>query len=85
MKVGRADEDVLDSMFQICLCRRPTIEEKARLLELIREQRQAYQGNVGKAAALVGGDVEDSEVMRRATWATVARVLMNLDEFITRE
>ncbi|MEO8426585.1 MAG: DUF1549 and DUF1553 domain-containing protein [Verrucomicrobiota bacterium] len=56
----------LEFGFRCCLARRPATNEKARLEQLLSDERKAGS--------------EES-----AAWLTVARVLLNLDETITRE
>lgn len=59
--------------FKLCLCREPTATESARLSELMSEERSELRRE--KPAG-------SSEL---PLWSAVARVLLNLDEFITRE
>jgi mono/diheme cytochrome c family protein len=61
----------LDYAFRLCLARKPDAEEKQRLTELYEQQ-------------LALGKENDTSKQKEA-WATVARVLLNLDETITRE
>ncbi|CAN5882270.1 DUF1553 domain-containing protein [soil metagenome] len=63
------DAGRLDLAFQLCLARLPEPVERARLQELLDQQR----------ARSPAGEAEHS------AWTLVARVLLNLDEFITRE
>ena len=76
--------------FRICMSRVPNPAESERLVSLVQEQRQGFQAQLDAAEKLVGIDLSStlfspSELAERATWVAVARVLMNLDEFITRE
>jgi hypothetical protein len=67
---GSADEGArIEMAFRLCLSRSPLPQEAARLSEFVDEQRRSAQS---------GHD-------DRAVWSSVARVLFNLDEFITRE
>jgi mono/diheme cytochrome c family protein len=61
----------LEHAFRICMARKPSPEEKKRLQELVSEELRTAE----------------SEESRKQTgaWTTVARVLLNLDETITRE
>ncbi len=70
LKEGSAsDEAKLDHAFRLCLARKPSPNEKQRLNELLAHELATEQGDKKQLAA----------------WTTVARVLLNLDETITRE
>jgi mono/diheme cytochrome c family protein len=64
-----ADAERLRYAFRLCLARAPRTGEQKRLEELLRSQRTESPANAPE----------------RAAWTTVARVLLNLDEFLTRE
>ena len=65
----------LQYMFRLALCRTPSPEELVFLEEFIVDQRREFKmSNVGS----------ESNASLFA-WIATARVLMNLDEFITRE
>jgi mono/diheme cytochrome c family protein len=66
---GCDDRSRTDFAFRLCLGRDPNDRERATVLALLSDER----------AAGSGPDAEES------AWATAARVLLNLDEFITRE
>jgi hypothetical protein len=73
---GATDEARLTYAFRRCLARKPTSQELAALLDLLKRQSQRTSATLtgsGKEAAPVDG------------WTVVARVLLNLDETITRE
>ena len=72
-------------LFRRCLARVPNELESSRLMRLIEVQRTAFVRNPDAAAELIGADKPSSGDMQRAAWTSAARVLMNLDEFITRE
>ena len=65
-----------------CVARPPRERELARLRDFLALQKvelAAQPTEVQELTGEAGGGVE------RATWILVARVLLNLDEFITRE
>jgi hypothetical protein len=69
------DPERLRLAFRLCLARAPSPKETRTLLTLLDQER-----------AEVGADSHDGgSEATRAAWTTVARVLLNLDEFITRE
>ncbi len=62
------------------LGREPSAEERERLVAYLAKQREIFAGDPASGEGLVGpdGGVEPA-------WVAVASVLLNLDEFITRE
>jgi hypothetical protein len=69
---SQADEDRLRLAFRLCLAREPDAWETSRLLAFFRKQQGALGAKPVRAQVT-------------AAWTAVARVLLNLDEFITRE
>ena len=80
------DEARIRYAFRLCVAREPSSLERRRLESLIWQQREAFRADKPAAAALLGTkkDATD-ETVELAAWTTFSRVLMNLDEFITRE
>ncbi|MDA1049075.1 MAG: PSD1 and planctomycete cytochrome C domain-containing protein [Planctomycetota bacterium] len=72
-------------LFQRCFSRGPNELERSRLVELVAAQRTAFSQDPDAATALIGGEKPDSNDIELAAWTAASRVLMNLDEFITRE
>ncbi len=71
--------------FRRAVARKPSERELIRLLEYLESQR-AYFASAPKNAALVAPQATDeANAPEAAAWTMVARVLLNLDEFITRE
>ncbi len=68
---ARNDTERIDSAFRLCLSRSPSVVEKKRLQELLTQQLAQGSG--------------DENTRRGEAWKTLARVLLNLDEAITRE
>jgi len=83
---GLDDRARLARAFAICLCRPPRAAELVRLSGLLAAARAHYATAPEAATALVGTSavsaVPDAET---AAWVATLRVLLNLDEFITRE
>mgnify|MGYP001157895571 CR=1 FL=1 len=69
----------IDEAFLAAVGRTPTAGERARLERLVRDQRAALAARRDQAARLLPAKPEE------AAWVTLARVLLTLDEFITRE
>jgi uncharacterized protein DUF1553 len=70
-EAGTSDADRLDHVFRLCVARRPAPDEAKRLGQLLAAERRHFDGDEGMKQA--------------EAWTTVARVLLNLDETITRE
>jgi hypothetical protein len=72
-----ADDNArIDRAFRLCLARGPSPKETRTLRALLAQERAEAASSAGSHD---GGEAE------RAAWTTAARVLLNLDEFITRE
>ncbi|HEV3143623.1 MAG TPA: DUF1549 and DUF1553 domain-containing protein [Gemmataceae bacterium] len=82
---GDNDTQRIEQTFRRCLSRPPRSAETQRLELLLNQLRSEYAANEAEARKLVQsmGKVED--IPERAAWTMLARVLLNLDEFITRE
>jgi len=75
----------IDYAYRLCLGRSPRSDEKARLMEFVRQRKEFLSHTadvvekVFPAKALEGVDPAEA-----ALWVGVSRVLLNLEEFITR-
>jgi hypothetical protein len=82
----QSDPDRLRRAFQLCLARPPSPKEEQRLTELLGKQIAAFEAAPQEAKLLAPPALTDKvEAPRAAAWTMLARVLLNLDEFITRE
>jgi len=70
--------------FQRCLVRPARKEETTLLLGLLRDARTYYSGHADDAKKMAGA-LAQGAVPELAAWTTVTRILLNTDEFITRE
>jgi hypothetical protein len=85
---GAAAEDGkrVDYLFRLCLGRTPESNERGRLEQFVRRQIQEFQQTPGDARALLSAQLPaETDAVCQAAWTAAARVLLNLDEFITRE
>ncbi len=85
---GRDDSERLTFAMRSCVSRSPDAEELATLQHLLDSQRERLTSGEVNAAEIVGvsGDENDpAAITERAAWMLVARVLLNLDETITKE
>ncbi len=71
----------LEHAFRLCLARKPSATEASRLGDLLKAETASVTDAEAKAVKAPAG-VEPKQF---AAWTTVARVLLNLDETITRE
>ena len=78
---GAGDRELLTLGFRKTVARAPTAEELLRLTQLLNRSLDWYRNNPAEAKRL-GGKTGTPE---EAAWTAVARVLLNLDEFLTRE
>ena len=80
------DSQRLTLACELCLSRTPSSQELARLRGYLDEQRSHFASDL-KSATDFAPKPLPAEVTppEAAAWMAVSRVLMNLDEFITRE
>jgi hypothetical protein len=72
--------------FLISLSREPDFEETATMRSLVEDQREFFDANESLAKERIGEFApEGFSASESATWMAMARVMMNLDEFVTRE
>jgi hypothetical protein len=72
--------------FRLCLARGPRPAELRRLEELLRQLLSEFESAPEEARRLLPANLPPGTDARRlAAWTMVARVLLNLDEFLTRE
>jgi hypothetical protein len=80
------DAERVGYAFRACLARAPTAKEQQRLVQMLSQLEEALASDPAEvkrlAPATLPGGVPPSQA---AAWTLVSRVLLNLDEFITRE
>ncbi len=88
-EASTGDEARLRLAFRLCLARLATATEETRLGKFLAKQRAEFRAAPSDARALMtaaGATINDGDdAVESATWTALARVLLNLDEFITRE
>ena len=75
----------LEWTFENALARRPDVAERQVLARLFTQELADYQKDAERAVAIVGKEVPPAEAPELAAWTAIARTVLNLDEFITRE
>jgi hypothetical protein len=81
------DSSRLAHAFQLCMSRGPSASEAAVLTDVLAAERKTMTDDPAAADALVSKEIcpDDAARRERAAWTSVCRVLLNLDEMITRE
>jgi hypothetical protein len=89
---GKTDADRVAYAFRRCVARPPSKEEQAELLNLLSKRRAGFARPDAKPWELAADDPAHPPALPRgampaqaAAWTAVARVLLNLDETITKE
>ncbi len=76
----------LTQAFRLCLARMPSDRELHQLADLLSVNREFYRAHQDDAKKLIGSStISGSSPDESAAWIATARILLNLDEFITRE
>jgi hypothetical protein len=78
-------DERLDYVFRLCLARRPARGERETLARLYQEVLSLGRTNPKKALQLRGPDPQALDDPAAAAWVAVARAVLNLDEFVTRD
>jgi hypothetical protein len=79
------DAQRLNQAFLLTLARPPQPEEARRLLVYLRQQQALFESEDTSVRDLLQNAAFDGIPAERAAWVALASVLLNLDEFITRE
>jgi mono/diheme cytochrome c family protein len=77
--------DRIDYAFRLCIGRSPNEREKQRLSSYFDQQIGILRKDPSAAASLLTLKPDGVDAVEAAAWVGVSRVLLNLDEFITRE
>ena len=79
------DKSKIVLAFELCLSRYPDPVEMKTMTVYLNELKRDFALNGSDAAALIGSKDPSAATESRAAWTLVARILLNLDEFMTRE
>ena len=80
-----SDADRLNKAFRLCVARKPSDAELNELVSLLQSARDWYKSHDGDTKQLAGDrSPEDVTAAEYAAWMATSRILLNLDEFITR-
>lgn len=75
----------LDTVYEFCLNRKPSRTERDRLAHYYKNQRMLFEKDPETVKTLAPNPIPGTKPVEVATWVGLGRVVMNLDEFITRE
>ncbi|MBC8166197.1 MAG: DUF1553 domain-containing protein, partial [Bryobacteraceae bacterium] len=79
---GATDRDRIRYAFKRCVSRTPTDAEATEILSLLKKEQGRFAEPGRKPAEFSGSSEQSAEA---AAWTAVSRVLLNLDETITKE
>lgn len=82
----QTDADRIRRAFRLCVARPPSDAETEEIHGLLEESRRWYSDHPKEAAKLVGEyGPKDAPPAEAAAWTATCRIIMNVDEFLTRE
>ena len=89
LSAADTDEDRAEYAFRRVLARKPNTAERTVLIALLEKQQGHIAAGWVQTKKLAGSGVDElpegATPTQLAAWTTVARVLLNLDETITKE
>ena len=77
--------DRLNYAYRLCVARDPDSNERDRLATYFEQQKTIFEQDRKAVELATPGGISNIDPVKLAAWVSVARSLMNLDEFITRE
>jgi len=86
---GKNDRSRMDYAFELCTGRKPGGKEMATLASLLRESEAQFENETTRAVLVASPDAKNPpaevNLHQVAAWTMVSRVLLNLDETISKE
>lgn len=86
---GKDDRSRLNYAFELCTGRKPQKKEVGILSSLLHEELDFFANRTARAVQVAAQDVknppQDVNLEKVAAWTMVSRVLLNMDETITKE
>ena len=89
-KHSGSDRNRLAQAFRLCVSRQPTVSELDQFQEMLTASRKWYEANKDAARALARAGTEselsknDNDQLEVAAWIATCRIMLNMDEFVTR-
>ncbi len=81
---GVSEQERVSYGLRLCLARKPSQAELARLVALYGEQLSHFKNDSDAARKMAGEKCNADDAATLAAWTVVANVLLNLDELITK-
>ncbi len=85
---AKSTPERLTLIFNLCLSRQENRQEAKSFINLYEATQNAYQRDSAAALKMAGGETlstyKEEKVIEIASWATLAGIVMNLDEFLMR-
>ena len=75
----------IEHAFRLCFARQPSADERNRLGRYYRRQVEILEGAPERVEEMMPFPLEGVNPVESAAWVGLSSVLLNLDEFITRE
>ncbi|HEY3863138.1 MAG TPA: PSD1 and planctomycete cytochrome C domain-containing protein [Verrucomicrobiae bacterium] len=86
---GKDDQSRIDYAFELCTGRKPGAKEMAAISSLLHDENDFFENRTVRAVKVASADEknppEDVNLVKVAAWTMVSRVLLNMDETITKE
>ncbi len=80
------DDSRLTRAFRLCVARPPAEDELKSYRELLEASRAYYKNQTEAAKKLIGPEPpKETDPNETAAWVATLRIMMNMDEFVTRE
>ncbi|HZM02686.1 MAG TPA: PSD1 and planctomycete cytochrome C domain-containing protein [Candidatus Saccharimonadales bacterium] len=86
---GTNEQSRIDYAFELCTGRKPQPKEVATISSLLEDQSRFFEDRTARAVKVASPDPKDPppdvNLHKVAAWTMVSRVLLNMDETITKE
>ena len=83
---GPSPSERINHVVRVCLGRDPDAIERTHLMTLYNRLKESAELDRDSVEKLIGDYApKETPVIEAAVWVAIARVLLNLDEFVTRE
>jgi hypothetical protein len=86
---GKDDHSRIDYAFELCTGRKPNAKETATISSLLQDSENLFENQTTRAVEVASPDpkkpAQNVNLHKVAAWTMVSRVLLNMDETITKE